>query len=210
MANTAAPFGMRPVRYLNGTPWTGQARHYYVPASAGTAYFIGDPVDITGTSNTAEVSCLGGLFPAGTLAEVTLATLADGNYTIGIIVGVEAVHRDSTVHREASTERVLLVADDPNLVFEVQDDGATALAATSVGLNAILQSGTGSAYTGQSAYVLDTNGDAPAADASNMLLIRGLSNKVSGNSIAAYAIWDVTINMHRFGATGDGDGSLGV
>lgn len=209
MANTNRPFGLKPVRYRNGTPWTGQARHYHVPSSHGTAIYIGDPVDLTGTSNTAEVTCLGGTFPIATLADVTLATLADGNYTCGVVVGVEAVNRESTIYREASTDRVLLVADDPDLIFEVQDDGATALAATSVGLNAILESGTGSTTTGLSGYVLDTNGDAPAADASNMLLIMGLSKRL-GNEVAAYAVWEVMLNMHRYKATGDGDGSLGV
>lgn len=209
MANTNAPFGLRPVRYRNGTPWTGQARHYIAPSGDSNAMYIGDPVDITGNSNSSEVTCLGGTFAAGTLSEVALATLSDGNYAVGVIVGVEAVSRESTTYREASTERVLLVADDPNLIFEVQDDGATALTADSVGLNAILQSGSGSTVSGLSGYVLDTNGDAPAADASNMLLILGLSKKM-GNAIDTYAVWDVMINMHRYGATGDGDGSLGV
>jgi hypothetical protein len=54
MANIARPFGLRPVRYLNGTPWTGQARAFYVPSTYATALYIGDPVQLTGTSNANE------------------------------------------------------------------------------------------------------------------------------------------------------------
>lgn len=209
MANTNAPFGLRPVRYRNGNPWTGQARHYYIPSTDSTAYHIGDPVDIVGDSNDAEVACIGGTFPPSTLSEIGLATLADGNKCVGAIVGFAATNRDSPIYGAASTERVALVADDPDLVFEIQDDGTTALTADSVGLNAIMQSGTGSTVTGLSGYVLDTNSTAPAADASLMLLIHGLSKRL-GNSLAVNAVWEVQINMHRFRATGDGDGSLGI
>lgn len=207
MANTNAPFGLRPVRHANGTPWTGQARHYYIPSGDSTNYFIGDPVDIVGDSNDAEVF---GQFPANTLSEIGLATLADGNKCIGAIVGFLPSNRDSTVYGAASTERVALVADDPDLIFEVQDDGGGTLSADTVGLNAILISGSGSTTTGLSGYAMDGGtGTAPSADASNMLLIRGLSKKM-GNTVADYAIWEVQINMHRYRATGDGDGSLGI
>lgn len=210
MANSAAPFGLRPVRRLDGAAWTGQARHYVIPSDDTNNYFIGDPVDLTGNSNTTEITVIGGgTFAPGTLSEIALATLADTNQTIGPIVGFAPTSRDSAVYGPASTVRVALVADDPNLVFEIQDDGATALTADSVGLNAIMQSGTGSTITGRSGYVLDTNGDAPEANASNMLLILQLSKRM-GNEIAAFAIWDVILGVHRYKASGDGEGSLGI
>lgn len=209
MANTNAPFGLRPVRRFDGSPWTGQARHYYIPSGDSNNYFIGDPVDIVGDSNDAEVVVVGGTFPPSTLSEIGLATLADGNKCIGAIVGFAPTNRDSPIYGAASTERVALVADDPDLIFEIQDDGATALTADSVGLNAIMQSGSGSTVTGRSAYVLDTNGTAPSADASNMLIIHALSKR-QGNSLAVNAVWEVLINMHRYRATGDGDGGLGI
>ena len=209
MANTSAPFGLRPVRNANGTPWTGKPGHYYLPTSDTHVVFIGDPVDVVGTSNTTEVVCLGGTFPPGTLQTVTHATLADTNFVSGVVVGFEAVTRDSTTYREASTERVALVADDPDLIFEIQDDGATALTTSSVGLNAIIESGTGSTATGLSGYTLDTNGTAPSADASNMLVIRGLSKRLN-NEVGVYAIWDVVLNTHRFARISTATGSLGV
>lgn len=205
MANTAAPFGLRPVRKLDGSAWTGQARHYYIPAGDSTSFFIGDPVDLTGNSNTSEI--MG--FAPGTLSEIGAITAADTNQFVGAIVGFLPSNRDSNVYGAGSTDRIALVADDPNLVFEIQDDGASALTADSVGLNAIMQSGSGSTATGLSAYVLDTNGDAPEANASNMLLIIGLSKKM-GNEIGVFAVWDVIASVHRYKASGDGEGSLGI
>ena len=193
MANVNAPFGLRPVRYRNGSPWNGQVTPYYVRSDNASAMYIGDPVDIIGESNQSELYG----FQPGALSAIDLATLADGNYCVGVIVAIHPVTADSLVYRAASTERIVYVCDDPDVVFQIQDDGTTALTYDSVGLNAIMQTGSGSTVTGKSGYVIDTNTDPPDADASNMLFILNLSNIV-GNSIAAYAVWDVLINQHRY------------
>ena len=44
MANTNKPMGLSPVQYLNGSPWNGQARQYYIPSANTSAFAIGDPV----------------------------------------------------------------------------------------------------------------------------------------------------------------------
>lgn len=210
MANTDAPFGLRPVRYLNGVCWNGQARPYYVPSSDSTALFKGDPVVIVGDSNDNEVTVIGGKFAPGTLSEVTRATAGDGNYITGVVVGVAPTTDESLTYRAASTERVVWVADDPNIVFHMQDDGGGTPSADWVGWNANLIAGTGSTATGISGFELDGGtSDGPANDASNQLFILNLAN-VEDNEIGDNAIWEVTINMHTYRATGDGDGSLGV
>lgn len=132
MAYADASFGFIPVRHRNGAPYNGAANPYWVDSADATALFIGDPVIIDGTSNTSGLDIPGmGHFPAGTLPGVTRATAGAGNRVTGVVVGVGADNRDSTVHRVASTERVVWVADDPDLVFQVQVDGA--LATTAVG-----------------------------------------------------------------------------
>jgi hypothetical protein len=211
MANVNAPFGLRPVRRRDGQPM-GLPRHYYIPAGDSNKYHIGDPVDIVGDSNDATVETLGGTWVPGSLSEIGHATLADGNYCTGVIVGFEAMTRDSAIYGAASTERVALVCDDPDVIFEVQDDGGgSALGADTVGLNAIMITGTGNDVTGQSGKMMDAGtGTAPSANASYMLMILGFANK-RGNTLGEdYGIWEVMINMHRYRATGDGDGSLGI
>lgn len=201
MANVDAPFGLRPIRYLSGAPYNGAANKYFAPSTYATSLFIGDPVIKTGTSNTTATR---GYNP-GVLPEVNKATAGDGNAITGVIVGFEPVNGfDSTVYGAASTARIILVADDPNLLFEIQDDGGS-LAATSVGLNAVLiYTHSGSTVTGRSGVELDSTSDVPAADASNQLTIQRLSNKAS-NEIAANAIWEVKINQHT-----ESDNTLGI
>ena len=82
MANNDTPFGLRPLRHRNGAPYNGAANPYYIPSSYATALFIGDPVIITGTSNTSAVKVPGvGDFAPGTLPEINKAGAGSGGYT---------------------------------------------------------------------------------------------------------------------------------
>lgn len=194
MANTDVAFGLRPRRHLSGSPYNGQHRLYYVPATDGTALFIGDPVVIVGDSNASEVQG----FPAGTLSEVTRAAGGDGVEISGVVTGVLPVTDESTIYREASTERVLMVCDDPDVIFEIQDDGTGALTVDTVGLNAILIAGTGSTVTGRSGFEMDGGGGTgPSADLSNQLYIMSISKEVE-QEVDDFAIWEVLINTHKF------------
>jgi hypothetical protein len=190
MANRDAPFGLRPVRYKNGSPWNGAFRHYYVPAGDATAIFIGDAVAIVGDSNDNEI--FGN--PPGSLSEVTRVTVGDGNVIAGVVVGVAPVTAESLKYRAASTERVLYVVDDPNVIFEIQCDGT--ITADSIGLNAVLiATHSGSTTTGLSGLELDTTSDVPAADASNQLYIVGLAKKQDNELLTANPIVEVLINQ---------------
>lgn len=190
MPNRDAPFGLRPVRYRDGSPWNGACRWYYVPATDNTAIFIGDPVVMVGDSNDNEIF---GCIP-GSLSEVTRATVGDGNLITGVCIGAVPLTADSLTYRAASTERVIMVVDDPAVIFEIQSDGGTVDADT-IGLNAVLiATHAGVAGTGRSRMELDTTSDVPAADASNQLLILGLSKK-QDNALGAYAVLDVIINQ---------------
>ena len=42
MANVNAPFGFKPVRYLNGAPWNGQARYYNVNSGKYTQLHVAE------------------------------------------------------------------------------------------------------------------------------------------------------------------------
>ena len=197
MANADTPFGLRPIKHRNGAPYNGAANPYYLPASYGTAMFIGDPVIKTGTSNTAAVKVPGvGSFPIGTMPEINKATAGDGNRITGVIVGFAALPTNlESKHNPASTERVALVCDDPDVIFEIQADGA--IPAASMGLNAVLiYTHSGSTTTGLSGVELDTTSDAPAADASNQLLILRAVNREDNDTTLTHAKVEVMINQH--------------
>lgn len=202
MANTDAPFGLRPVRHLNGNPWNGQTIRCYLPSTDANAMFIGDAVDIAGSADT-----------AGVCPTVAKATAGDGNHIFGVITAFD-VDPDNTglIYRTASTNRYCHVCIDPDVVFEIQACSGAVLANTTVGLNAVLIfTHSGSTVTGLSGMEMDSGAsDAPAADASNQFLILGLVDREDNDISAVNAKWYVLINLHRLKATGDGDSALGV
>jgi hypothetical protein len=197
MANKDAPRGLTPVRHRNGAPYTGSGNAYYVPSTYATSLFVGELVVKTGTSNTALVKDRGQDYAPGTLPEINKTAAGDGNPSTGVIMGFapDPSNLDKS-YGLASTERVAFVCDDPDVVFQIQDDGAAALAATVVGLNAVvIDTHAGSTSTGRAGTELDTNSDAPAADASNQLTIQRLA-AITDNALGANAVWEVKINNH--------------
>src|SRR5688572_9436370 len=111
--------GLVPRRYLSGAPYNGAANVYSVAAGNGTAIFIGDLVTLAGTSQTID-----GVVYSDVVQSAT------GDIFQGAVVGVLPATADSLIYRAASTQRLLLVADDPNLVFEAQEvSGGTPLTA---------------------------------------------------------------------------------
>ena len=206
MANADTPFGLRPIKHRNGAPYNGAVRPYLIPSTDAANMFIGDPVLKTGTSNTARVSAPGvGVFDIGTLPAVIKATAGDDQRITGVIVGFAPTPSNlEAVYGPASTARVALVCDDPSVVFEIQADGA--IPAASIGFNAVLiYTHAGSTVTGRSGAELDTTSDAPAADASNQLLILRHVNRVDNEPNVTHNKVEVAINHHT-----EVNASLGV
>lgn len=199
MANTNAPFGLRPVRYLNGAPWNGQVQRYLIPATDGTAMFIGDPVTLAGSAG-ASGSYVNGIYTAGM---PTVSIGIAGSAVVGAIVGFEVNPSGlDAIHRAASIARVALVADDPNIVFHMQEQNTgTAFTATEVSLNANFVSGSGSTVTGYSGYVIDNSTEATTATL-NLRVMR--LAPIETNDYGVAAIWEVLLmaHQHRAGATG--------
>lgn len=186
MPNVNAPFGLSPVRYLSGAPYNGAANVYTIPASDGTAVGIGDPVlDLaTGTTNA-----------DGTVTKnVKIAATTD--VITGVVVAVLPDTRDSLLYRAASTLRRVLVADDPNLIFEIQEvSGGTPLTVDDIGLNASITIGSPSTTTGLSGATL--NNATEATTNTLALKIVGVAARPN-NEIGDSCRWLVRINRHRY------------
>jgi hypothetical protein len=105
----ATGFGLRLVGRIGG----GQprVREYYVPSTDATELLQGDVVELVNA-----------LDPLNEVPVVTRATA--GNVLLGAIVGfkVDASDPYAGTKRTASTNRYVLVCDDPEAVFEVQED----------------------------------------------------------------------------------------
>ena len=194
MANANRPFGLKPVS-SRGSEYDGQATMYYIPSGDTNAYAIGDPVTLAGSADSAGIPT------------VTLATAGAGNLVLGPIVATRGQKYGGVLADPASLDTTIipatktkgyyvLVADDPHLLFEVQEDSdSTTLAATDVGNNFDLVSGTNNGYL--SGWMLDSS-SANTGATRQLQLVRLASRP--DNAIGTYAKWIVRIVYHNFNA----------
>lgn len=183
MANKDAAHGLRPVRYQGGAAYTGAANLYHINATDTTVTFIGQLVKPAGSADADGVMSV-------------LGNITTGDRVLGPVVSVKEVTRDSTVHREALTERYVYVADDPNLLFSIQDDAAATPTAAIVGNVADVASTTsGSTFTGISTMELSMASISAAGDSTEDVTIVGLERRVD-NEIGDNADWLVRLNNH--------------
>jgi len=185
MANTDRPNGLRPVRHLNGSPWNGAVRRCYVPSSDSTAIFVGDAVVSAGSADADGVP--------------SVAQATAGGAIRGVVTGIEVSGTDlETLYRAASTERYVYVCEDPDVVFEVQDDSVGGdLAAANVGNNADIVVGSGDTTSGASGMELDASTAATTAATLNILaLVQRPDNEIGTN-----ARWEVMVNEHELKST---------
>lgn len=191
MANRNAPSGFFPRAYLNGSDWNGQARQYYVPASDTDAFYIGDLVEsVAGASN-------GIVLGKASVGIPAVAKCASGATPRGVLVGVDFDVVDLSPSYLPATKtkaHLIYVADDPQLVFEIQGDNTTTLADTCVGQYADYTVATpGAGFNAVSASVLTT-----ATIAANPLLPLRILGLASGD-FGAYARFLVSLNFHELG-----------
>lgn len=188
MANTDIPAGFTPIKHLNGMSWCGKVNTYYIPATDSTALFIGDAVKSGGSADAT------GKFP--TVTQVTA-----GDAVRGVIVGfgedphtmVQPVNEYRT-HRAANEALYCLVVDDPDVIFEIQEDGVGGtLAATSVGLSADIIVGTGNTVNGKSGMELDSS--TASVNAATMKILRLMNRE--DNALGEHAKWEILFGEHE-------------
>lgn len=207
MANANRPSGYSPVGYLNGAAWNGQARVYSIAASYGTALYIGDPCISSGTADAFGVQGISLGAETGALRGVIVGLFDSGSTTAVQGAPTTPLITQGT-YRPASHVNVwyALVADDPNIIFQVQEESnGTALAATDVGLNTIGATGAGNGYL-SGWQISSATGATPNTTATLQLRLLGLA-QVRDNAFGAYAKWLVQINVHELG---HGTGAAGV
>jgi hypothetical protein len=195
MANTSRPSGLRPVGHLDGSPFNGKLNMYLVPSGDNVAMYVGDPVKSGGTAGAAGVT-VNGINCEGM---PTVATAAAGDTLRGVVLGFLPDQTNlSLLYRTASTNRIALVVDSPDVVFEVEEDSlGAATAAVDVGENADIVYAAGNTSSGRSAVVLDSS-DHKTATA--QLRILGFVQRPD-NAIGTNAKLLVLINEHELKST---------
>ena len=144
MANKDASFGLKPVKMMGGSPYSGGQSRYRIAANYGTNIFQGDLVaQVTGGG--IELHADGGTVPI-----------------VGVFNG--CMYTDPTTSEQvfsnyypASTNAsdiIAFVHDDPNTVFEIQADDTFSVADL-FGNFDIVYTNSGSTTTGISGAELD-------------------------------------------------------
>ncbi|MCI0559222.1 MAG: hypothetical protein MN733_12065 [Nitrososphaera sp.] len=204
MANSNTPFGLRPVRMMNGSPWCGEANLYVVLAADTSDYFIGDAVMLGGSASIQGVPSVikyaaggsGATAPVGVIVGI-LPVSARPTSLVGSSLSLE----DKFLPGTSTIDRFVLVVDSTDVIFEVQAD-SVGLPLNSVGSNVDLTVAAPSNTNQLSATVLLNTSD--AATATLPYKIIGFSSKPE-NEINATATTDepfvVTLvrpNEHAF------------
>jgi hypothetical protein len=197
MPNVNRVNGFRPSRYLSGAPWNGKVNHYYTATGDSVALFVGDLVKLS-TTGDAE-------------GKRTVVQAAAGDACVGVVVGFvpDYANLNAAPYRLASTRRVVMVADDPNLLFEAQEDGDTdPLETADIGLNVEFIVAAGNTTTGQSGMQIDSTSH--ATDADHSLKLMGVKQSPDNEFVTggqAFTRWEVKINNHQLAS---GTGTAGV
>ena len=159
MALTAAPYGLRPIKRADGLPYAGATTQYLIdPAGEGTNLFYGQVVFVGADGYLALVTGTGANAAAQAFPVANSFTGA-----VGVFVGCEYVNAQGQVifgqYYPSGTTGVVkaYVVDDPNVLFQVQLDGAAAQA--DLGANTFFAAAqsttTGSTQTGNSTSAMD-------------------------------------------------------
>lgn len=193
MANVNNPRGLTPIRYKGGNAWNGAANVYYIPSSDGSAYYPGDLVKSAANGDGNGVPAIAKAAGTDTIRGVMIAVSLPGIYPQSL----QGTILDSTlqyVPASKSKGYYVWVVDDPDVVFEVVDDGLNTLTATSCNKNCSITVATPTSPQQMSASVLNTG---------SVATTQGLNFKIMGlvqrddNSFGQYAHWLVTPNQHE-------------
>lgn len=159
MSSSATPYGLRPVKRVDGLPYAGAVSEFEIdPAGYAANIFNGSIVTIITTG----------------YIQLMVATGADGTTnafpagTIGVFVGCEYINAQGQLQfsqyypagyvAPAGTKIKAKVVCDPDVLFQGQMDGIAAQAAvgSNTFLAAVQSTSTGSTRTGNSTSALES------------------------------------------------------
>ncbi len=203
--------GLSPVQLLSGAMYSGKGRMYVIPTSDATNnYFVGDLVSLAAAAG-------------GDVNGLPLITIGTAGATaVGVIAAIGVNPQGGPYINPANlnltyapiTKTVpyyCLVHDDPNIIFEIQEGGASTNLTTSVvGLNANIHAGAGTTNANPNAngYFLSSqyldNATAPTTTNTYNLKIMSLAQRPDNHFVTSPTTgggsqkWWVLINNHQY------------
>jgi hypothetical protein len=206
--NPNKPSGLSPVATLSGSDWTGKGRMYAIPTSDATYnYFPGDLVALSATAG-GDVNglplitmCAAGATAVGVIAAV--GTNPQG----GPYIDPNNLSRTYAPVTKLQTYYALVV-DDPNMIFEIQENAvAASLTTAAVQLNANIILGAAATAANPGVYVSQTllnNNTPPGTTNTYNLKILSLAQRPDNHfvstlaGVGSYQKWWVMINNHAY------------
>ena len=165
MATTAAPYGLRPINRIDGTPYAGATSQFLIdPAGEGTNLFYGQVVIIGSDGYIALATTTG--------SDITTNNLGgSGIGAIGVFVGASYINAQGQQiygqYYPSGTTGVVTayVITDPFVTFQAQlsGSGAQTVLGTNTFFTAVQSTSTGSTSTGNSTSSLSASVQAAAA-----------------------------------------------
>lgn len=194
MANLVGPRGFVPSRYLDGSAWNGACNMYCVPSTDATVISPGDAVISAAGMDANGIPYVAKALGTSTVRGVVIGVLAAAPNAPSLV----GTTLDLTLQNLPATKAkdyYVLVADDPAILFEIQDDGLALLTTAAANKNAIFTVANPTAPQQMSASVLST---ASVATTNTLnLKIMGLVQRPD-NTLAINAKWLVRFNLHEF------------
>lgn len=191
---TNAPQGLVIKRYLNGTPYNGATNDYQIASGYPTNIFTDDPV----------IPLSDGTIGIGVAGSPCLGTFQGCKYTSTLGVYTFSPYWPASTTVQTGTTVTALIADDPNLVFSVQETNGSSAAGTPLALadrnlNINFAVGSGNTATGKSTTSINNTTEQTTSTLN--LKILGLDN-YPGNVVGSFANWEVTWNAHVLKSAG--------
>jgi len=189
MANQDAPFGFVPVKMQGGAPFSGGQTEYLIATTAVGNMFSGDLVSLRSTG-TVLVSAAGDLNIVGVF-NGCFYTDSNGKPQYA------KYWPDGT----SASDAVAFIIDDPNIIFEAQEDSDSSnLALADIGQNNNFIATAGSTTTGRSKHEIDSSNK---TDGTAQLRIVAKSTDPSNSDVsAANCNWYVKIFEHINSSSG--------
>ena len=145
----SGPYGLKPVKMLDNSPYNGATRQYRIASAYGTNIFCGDVVKLVTGGTVERDTADAAMTPIGVFMGCTFTDPGTSQITFKQYWPASTVASDAMAY----------VVDDPNVLFKVVvvSSGTTIadLAITDIGANLQMVDNTGSTVTGNSKIAVD-------------------------------------------------------
>ena len=188
-----APYGLKPVNLIGGTPFAGATRHFSIASGYNTNIFNGDVVKLVNTGHIERDAAAATATPVGVFLGCTFTDPSTSQLTF----------RQYYPAGTAATDIKAYVCDDPNALFKVVSCTAGGTTVTAVGLTAIgsnikLVNNAGSTVTGNSKVAMDS-----AVNTTNTFPMRVIdvvtdTANSSGDFVEFIVKWTSTIKQQEY------------